>query len=80
MLTDDQHLFSFCEGGSEDIVVATLTYFQTFAEIGNGHGEVAHGDIRLTDILQGLLQVLLVHRGDSGDAELASREICYGLL
>ena len=25
VLTDDQHLFSFCEGGSEDIVVATLT-------------------------------------------------------
>ena len=64
-----------CHCCREDIHVTAILKPQSFAEFCHRHGEVAHGDIRMTDTRQGFLQIALVHGSDFVDDKTTTWEI-----
>ena len=64
-----------CHCCREDIHVAAILKPQSFAEFCHRHGEVAHGDVRMTDTRQGFLQIALVHGRDFVDDKTTTWEI-----
>lgn len=63
------------EGGSKDIVAATLAQFQAVAQLCYAQREVTDSDISLGDIGEGCTQLPLVHGCHIVDDKRAAREI-----
>ena len=62
-------------GGGKDIMCATFAQFKSFSDVGDGEGEISHGDVGLGDALEFLSEFPFVECRDVDDLESASGEI-----
>ena len=62
---------------AENIVVSPVGQFQPLSQLVGGEGEIARGDVGLSDVFRGLAQLAFVHRGGTCDAHGASGEVLH---
>ena len=73
-MTEEQNARPVSEGGSKDISAATLFDFQTAAQLIYRQGEVAHGDVRLTQSFQQGFELFFVKTAHGINSKMPTRE------
>lgn len=76
-LANKQLVLVVCVGSGKDVSVASVLQFQSFSQFRHRQWEVAHGNVGTLHVGEGCLNVTLVHRCCSHDAEGTAGEVVH---